>query len=208
MHRKVVVTINLRQVKAREEKNKKLWLKVNPKLNNNSGIYFLTRIDENGFKYAYVGQAKHILQRLATHLSGYTQHIDLSLKKHGVISEQNPTGWDVNFVNCKESDLDDEEKKYIKHFANIGYQLRNVSTGGQGDGRSSGQIGERKPSKGYRDGIAQGRKNMARELSLIAEKHLTIELRDDKKCNKVSQRQFEKFKELLMEGESVEKIKK
>lgn len=197
-----MLTINLKQVKAIEAQNKKRWLKVNPHLNDDSGIYFLTRIDENGFKYAYVGQAKHVLQRLATHLSGYTQHIDLSLKKHGLRSEDNPFGWTVAFVNHREADLDDKEKMYIKRFADAGYQLRNVSTGGQGDGRSSGQIGERKPSKGYRDGIMQGRKNMARELSSIAEKHLTIDLRADKRCNKVSQRQFEKFKELLKEGET------
>ena len=43
-----------------------------------SGIYVFTR-QENGFKYAYVGQAKHILTRLAQHLNGY-QHIDLSIK--------------------------------------------------------------------------------------------------------------------------------
>ncbi len=47
------------------------------------------------------------------------------------------------------------------------------------------------------DGLKQGRLNLARELSSIAEKHLKIEIRDDKKNNKISQRQFEKFKELL-----------
>lgn len=45
--------------------------------------------------------------------------------------------------------------------------------------------------------MKQGRLNLARELSSIAEKHLKIEIRDDKKNNKISQRQFEKFKELL-----------
>ena len=71
---------NFRQAKAIESKNKKRLLAINPKLNEQSGIYFLTRVDEDGFKYAYVGQAKHILTRLAQHLVGY-QHIDLSLKK-------------------------------------------------------------------------------------------------------------------------------
>ena len=49
----------------------------------------------------------------------------------------------------------------------------------------------------------EGRINLARELSSIAEKHLKIEIRDDKKNNKISQRQFEKFKELLSEEKSV-----
>ena len=67
-----------KQAKAIEAKNKKRLLEVNPYLNEGSGIYFLTRTDENGFKYAYVGQAVHILTRLAQHMVGY-QHIDLSI---------------------------------------------------------------------------------------------------------------------------------
>ena len=50
------------------------------------------------------------------------------------------------------------------------------------------------------DGLKQGRKNMARELSHIIDKHLTVKLREDKQNNKVSQRAFEKFKGLLEEG--------
>ena len=48
-------------------------------------------------------------------------------------------------------------------------------------------------------GIEQGKKVLARELSSIAEKHLKIEIRDDKKHNKVSQKQYEKFMDLLQE---------
>ena len=77
---------NYKQVKAIELKNKKKLLGINPELDERSGIYFLIRKDENGFKYAYIGQAKHILTRLASHLIGY-QHIDLSLKKHGLFDE-------------------------------------------------------------------------------------------------------------------------
>ena len=79
---------NYKQVYAVQRKYKEQLLKVNPDLNDESGIYFLTR-EEDGFKYAYIGQAKHILQRLCSHMTGY-QHIDLSLKKHGFYSEDNP----------------------------------------------------------------------------------------------------------------------
>ena len=79
----------LRQTKAIERKNKQLFLKLNKKLNDSSGIYILFRTDENDIKYFYCGQAKHILSRLAQHMSGY-QHIDLSLKKRGLWSENNP----------------------------------------------------------------------------------------------------------------------
>lgn len=191
---------NIARAKAIEQENKKRLLKLNPKLNDKSGIYFLLREDENGFKYAYIGQAVHTLSRLASHLVGYEQHIDLSLRKHKLYSEDNPYGWRIEFLNFPESQLDEKEKYYIKLYADNGYQLRNVSIGGQGGNRDSGSIGERKAPKGYLQGIQQGRKNLARELSNIAEKHLKIELREDKANNKVSQKQYEKFMELLEEG--------
>lgn len=188
-----------KQAKAIEAKNKKRLLEVNPYLNEGSGIYFLTRTDENGFKYAYVGQAVHILTRLAQHMVGY-QHIDLSLKKHGLYSEDNPYGWKVDYSVCDPKMLDKKEQYWIKQYADLGYQLRNKTSGSQGDGKA--QIDDYRPQKGYRDGIQQGRKNMARELSSIAEKHLKIELRADKANNKVSQKQYGKFMDLLKEGNS------
>ena len=191
---------NIAMAKAIENENKKKLLKLNPELNDESGIYFFLREDENGFRFAYIGQAVKILTRLASHMTGYEQHIDLSLRKHKLYDEQkNPHGWRVEFLNFPESELDEKEKYYIKLYADKGYQLRNVSLGGQGENRASGSIGERKAPKGYRDGIKQGKINLARELSNIAEKHLKIEIREDKKNNKVSQKQFEKFKELMNE---------
>ena len=190
---------NISKAKAIEKQNRERLLAVNPKLNERSGIYFLLRTDENGFRYAYIGQARSVIQRLCSHMSGYKQHIDLSLRKHNLYSEDNPYGWRVEFLNFSEEELDEKEKFYIKQYADAGYQLRNVSVGGQGSERDSGQIGERKPPKGYRDGIKQGKINLARELSSIAEKHLKIEIREDKKNNKVSQKQFEKFMELMNE---------
>ena len=189
---------SIRQAKAIEQNNKKRLLEVNPKLDEESGIYFLTRIDENGFKYAYIGQAVHILTRLAQHLVGY-QHIDLSLKKHKLYSKSNPCGWKIGFLHFPKSELDKQEQHYIKAYANYGYQLRNKTSGSQGEGKA--QIDDYKPSKGYRDGIQQGRKNLAKELSHIAEKHLKIEIREDKRYNKVSQKQYEKFMDLLKVGD-------
>jgi hypothetical protein len=51
-------------------------------------------------------------------------------------------------------------------------------------------------------GIQQGKKVLARELSSIAEKHLIIRLKPEKEHNKVSQKQYEKFMDLLKVGES------
>lgn len=192
----------LRQAKAIESENRKRLLKINPKLNDKSGIYFLTRTDENNISYFYIGQAVRITQRMCGHLVGY-QHIDLSLKKRGFYSDNNPYGWKLNFINYPESELDKWEQYWILEYTKKGYQCRyNKTAGGQGEGKE--KINEFKPSKGYRDGIQQGRKNLAKELSNIAEKHLKIELRADKANNKVSQKQYEKFKELLQEGNSNE----
>ena len=188
---------NQRQRYAIEAKNRKRLLEVNSSLTDESGIYFLTRTDENGFRYAYIGQAVHILQRLAQHLVGFVV-IDLSLKKHGLYADDNPYGWKIGFLNFPISELDKQEQHYIKAYADYGYQLRNKTSGSQGEGKA--QIDEYRPQKGYRDGIKQGRKNLARELSSIAEKHLKIEIRADKANNKVSQKQYEKFMDLLSEG--------
>ena len=184
---------NIAKAKAVEQKNKERLLKANPELNEDSGIYFLTRTDELGIRHAYVGLAHHVLTRLAQHLSNY-QYIDNSIRKHGLYSEENPYGYKVNFLNCLETELEEKERYYITQYSLNGYQMKNRDTGG---GAGKKEIGDRKQPKTYREGIEAGKKSLARELSSIAEKHLKIEIRDDKKNNKISQRQFEKFKELL-----------
>lgn len=190
---------NIAQIKAIEKKNRERLLKVNPNLNDRSGIYFLTRTDENDISYFYIGQAVNIIQRMCGHLTGY-QHIDLSVKKRGFYSEENPYGWKLNFINYPKSELDKMEQYWILEYTKKGYQCRyNKTAGGQGEGKE--KINEFKPSRGYRDGLKQGEKNLARELSSIAEKHLKIEIREDKKNNKISQRQYEKFMDLLKVGE-------
>lgn len=188
---------NVAKAKAIEAKNKKKWLALNPDLDDKSGIYFLTRTDENGFRYAYIGQAVHILARLAQHLVGY-QHIDLSLKKHGLYSDDNPFGWRVGFLHFPASELDEQEQHYIKAYADYGYQLRNKTSGSQGEGKA--KIDDYRPAKGYYDGIKQGKKSLAKELSHIAEKHLEIRLKPEKQDNKVSEKQYEKFMALISEN--------
>lgn len=189
------MSYNWRQVKAIESTNKKKFLKQNEILNDNSGIYFLTRIDENGIKYAYVGQAKHILTRLAQHMVGY-QHIDLSLKKHGLYNEDNVYGWKAEALNFEQDLLDQKEQEYIIEYANKGYQLRNKKNGGQHGGSS--QIDEYRPKKGYRDGLKQGRKNTIKEIANLFDKHLNYSQKSDKP-NKNQEKAMLKFKEILEE---------
>lgn len=190
---------NFRKAMAIEAKNKNKLLAINPKLDDKSGIYLLTREDEDGIKYFYIGQAKHILTRLAQHLVGY-QHIDLSLKKRGFYSEENHFGWKINFLHYPVTMLDEAEKQWILNYTKKGYQCRyNKTSGGQGEGKE--KINEFKPIKSYRDGLSQGRKNLARELSDIIEKHLIVGLKPEKQNNKISQRALEKFNYLLSEND-------
>ena len=185
---------NVAKAKAIEKKNRERILTVNPYVDEKSGIYFLTRTDEDGFRYAYIGQAVNLLSRLAGHLKGY-QHIDLSIKSHGLYSTDNIYGWKIGFMHYSAEELDKWEQYWIKKYAEGGYQLRNKTAGGQGDGKK--QIAEYRPGKGYRDGPTQGRINLARELANIADKHLVISLKPEKQNNSVSQKQFAKFMELL-----------
>lgn len=184
---------NIQRIKAIEAANKKRLLAVNPDLTEESGIYFLTRTDENGIRYAYIGQAKHILSRLAKHLSGY-QHIDISMKKHGLYAEDNAHGWKVGALQFPITELDAKEKHYIQKYAMNGYQLRNKTAGGQGEGKL--QIDEYKPSKGYRDGLKQGYKNASREIANLFEKHLIVS-RKSEKPNKIQEKALEKFNAFL-----------
>lgn len=183
-------TRNIIAAKQREAENKRKWLDVNPYLTDESGIYSLTREDENGFRYAYIGQAKHVLTRLAQHLTGYEQHIDLSLRKHGLWSESNPNGWFASATQYPESELDKEEQRAIKSYADAGFQLRNKTSGSQGKGKSA--IAENKPAKGYYDGKKQGRKDVTNELKQVV-KYLQITPKNDSKLANTMVQKFWKI---------------
>lgn len=185
---------NIAKVKAIKKKNEVKLLSVNSKLDNGSGIYFLTRVDaETGIKFSYVGQALHIKNRMLQHMVGY-QHIDLSIRKHGLYSEDNPSGWNINFIHFPKEELNEKERYYITLYAQNGYQSRNKDTGG---GAGKQELGERKQTKGYYDGLAQGYKNAIKEINHIIDKHLVVSIKPEKANNKVSIKAFEKFREIL-----------
>lgn len=190
--------MDYRKIKAIEYANKRKWLNVNPRLSDMSGIYILTRIDAEGFRYAYVGQAKQILTRLAQHLSGY-QHIDLSLKKHGLYDVDNPYGWTVNTtIQCSLGDLDQMEKRFIKKYADMGYQLRNKTSGSQGEGKNG--IAENKPARGYYDGKRQGYKDAQKFVKTLFDKYLEVSIRGKETVN--AMKALDKFKNFLqIEGD-------
>ena len=191
---------NFKKLYAKHKKQREQLLAVNPNLNDDPGIYFLLRRSEADIKFAYIGQSRAVLTRLISHLNGYEQHIDLSLKRHKLWSEDNPYGWRVEFLNCPVEQLDALETYYIKQYADAGYQLRNSSLGGQGANRASGEIGERKQPKTYTQGKIEGKKQLARDLSHIIDTHLEVKIREEKKHNKISINAYEKFKELIDES--------
>lgn len=192
---------NYKQIYAKKAEREGRIKKICPDVPYSSGIYVFYRTDEAGIRRAYCGQAVSLCERCASHLGEY-DHIALSLKKHGFYSEENPYGWKLAFKTCPKSELDEKEVATIKSFADDGFQMYNVTAGSQSAGKLV--TGQYKQPKTYSQGVQQGRKNLARELFSIAEKHLTIELRADKANNKVSQKQYEKFMDLLKVGESDE----
>lgn len=186
---------NWKQLKAIEAKNKDRILEVCPTVNDASGIYIMTRY-EGGFKYAYIGQAKRLLTRLAQHLSGY-QHIDLSIKRHGLWSDENPTGWQIEFMNCPEEQLDSFEREMIQQHANLGYQLRNKTAGGQDSGKFG--IDDNRPAKGYYDGLQQGYENARKEVKHLFDLHLVAAIKANKP-NKTQEKALQKFYDFINGG--------
>lgn len=184
--------MDMRKIKAIEKANKERILKICPNVPERSGIYFLLR-EENGFRFGYIGQAKHILTRLAGHLRGY-QHIDISIKKHGLYSEDNPCGYKIHFLEFPESQLDEMEQKYIKQYANAGYQLRNKTSGSQGDGKQG--ISANKQSKGYYDGLEQGKKKSREFVADLFAKHLVVSTKKQPPT-KLQKKALQKFMDFI-----------
>ena len=185
--------MNNKQRYAILKKNKEQWLQ-SYSIKDESGIYNLTRYDDNGFKFDYVGQAKKVLTMLAEHLMGY-QHIYLSLKKHSIGSAfTRENKWKCEkVIHCDESELNNMEQEWIRKCHELGYQLYNHTTGSQGQGKQA--LGEQKPAKGYYDGIKQGRDKILKEINerlVKGDIRLVID-----KPNKIKEKHLAKLYEIL-----------
>jgi hypothetical protein len=181
---------NFKQLMAKKRNAEKTLRCVCPRLDRRSGLYILTREDEEG-KYAYIGKAIDLLERMISHLIGYQQHIDVSLKKRGFKSTDNPYGWVLDIVHFPKEQLDEAERNFIARCQEAGFNLYNVESGGT-TGKTI--IGERKPPKTYRDGLVQGRRTLAREIKHILDTHFDIV---PKKESKISAKALEKLRKLL-----------
>lgn len=180
-----------KQLYANKMEAEKVLLKACPKALHRSGIYFYLREDTDG-KHGYIGKAKDLMERNISHIMGHQQHIDISIKKRGFYSKDNPSGWRLNVLYYPKEDLDRWERHWIALYRDNKYHLYNVESGGT-EGKEI--IGERKPPKTYRDGLAQGRKSLARELLHIIKTHEFVI--EPSKHNKVTEKARNKFFELL-----------
>lgn len=192
---------NWKQLKAIERENKEKILRLCPDMQDRSGIYMFYREDENGVFARYIGKSEiSLIDRCASHLQGYKQHIDASIRKHKLYSADNPTGWQVCVLEyCLPQDCDDRERRYVNFCQRLKMDLHNVESGGT-TGKTD--INERKPARGYRDGVKQGERNVTKKLSHWFDLHLTAVTKSDKP-SKNAIKALEKFKQLL-QGETEE----
>lgn len=186
---------DMARIKAIEKRNKERILSVCPTATEDSGIYFMKRTDGT-LNYAYVGQAKHLLSRLAGHLTGF-QHIDLSIKKHGLYDkDKNPYGWNIGCMEAPLDKLDELEQKYIAMYGNAGYQLRNETLGGQGEGKKGIDVG--KSPKTYKQGVQQGYKNACRDIAHLFSLHLNYSAKRNPPT-KNQEKALQKFADILIQ---------
>ncbi len=184
--------IDYKAVFDKVDKAKAEILRVCRNAKNESGIYFLLR-EESGFKYAYIGQSLTILNRLCSHLNGYEQHIDRSLKTHKLYSEQNPCGWKIGCLYFPKELLNEKEQYYIKLYANNGYQLRNHTSGSQDTSKFG--ISANNGGSGYRKGVLYGEKKAYKRVKEFFDKYLDFVIKGE--SNKVKERKIKEFEELL-----------
>ena len=180
-----------KQLYSQKHKAERELKSVCPEIKHTSGIYFLTRIQPK----AYIGKSVDEIDRMSSHILGYEQHIDKSLKKRGFYSKEKPYGWKLNVLHFPKEQLDEKERYYIDLYKQNGYELLNIESGGT-TGKT--MINDRKPPKGYRDGLAQGYKNAQNFIAKLFEKNLVCEINGTPNKNK--QKALEKFEEFIKKG--------
>lgn len=187
-----MIMIDFEQARENKQKIKQLC----PKMQDRSGIYIFYRKDEEGSVIArYIGKSENsILGRCASHLNGYKQHLDLSIRSHGLYNEENLTGWRVDILEyCKPQECNERERFYIEFCKKCGVSLYNVESGGT-TGKTD--INERKEIKGYRKGVEYGYEKARKEIRHLFALHLKARIKSDKP-NKTQEKALQKFYDFL-----------
>lgn len=165
-------------------------------LTENPGIYILTRAgkvrqDGGCSRYTYIGQAKNVLQRLASHFMGFDQRIDVSLKTRALWSKPNPYGWRITVEYCSVEELNQKEREIIAQYQNDPeFELYNITAGGQDEGKE--YIGEKKEARKYNEGLKNGYDKCKKEVQEIC-KYLEFLPKDDFAINDRKVIEFEKW---------------
>lgn len=188
--------VNYKQIFARQKEIEKILQVACPNINSESGIYFLTRNEENT-KYAYIGKGKNVIRRMVSHVQGYKQRIDISIRKRGFYSESNKLGWKLNVLYFPEEMLDEKERYYIDKYRNGGYTMYNIESGGT---IAKEIIGERKSPKTYREGVAYGELKAKRKIKELFAKYLNYSIKGQ--SNKIKEKKLNEFEEWLIEHDS------
>lgn len=197
-------------LKAQERMNKmcEYLYAYDNRLNETPGIYILTRVnpptkDGTVKKYVYIGQAVKVVERLAGHFLSFAQRIDISLKTRGLWYPSNPYAWKIDVYYCNEDELDQKEREFIKAAQEQGYELYNITSGGQDEGKED--IKQRQAGKGYHDGLAQGYLNCLKEIKEIFDKYLDYDVKRNERSLKkngdvkeIYYKKFDDFKVMLL----------
>lgn len=175
-------------------------LKESFNLQDVSGIYLFYRTNEEYEKCVYVGQSVKILTRCAEHLATKKKqsHIDKSLEKHKLYSNDNKNGWRVAcLLKCSINNLDEYEKKFIDHYLANGYKVYNITGGGQI--KKAVNINERQKIKlkTYANGKTYGYEKAREEVRMFFEKYLDFTIKG--KETKTKLKKLEEFKEFIGE---------
>ena len=186
------MTTNYRQIFARRRACEDRIRKACPGIPHRSGIYVFYRMDESQIRRGYIGQARDLCSRCASHLLEY-DHIALSLKRHGFFFEGNPYGWKLVYKECPERDLNKNEVATIKSCADKGIQCYNLTTGSQGTGK---KVDTYKTPKTYMQGVERGYIKASKEISHLFDLHLKVSKKSDRP-NKNQDKALEKFQAFL-----------
>ena len=170
------------------------------KLKDVPGIYLFYRTNEDNEKCVYVGQSVKILTRCAEHLATKKKqsHIDKSLEKHKLYSNDNQNGWCVACLKeCSINELDYHEKRFIDYYLANGYSCYNVSGGGQSERKTDINERQKIKLKTYANGKAYGYEKAREEVRVFFEKYLDFTIKG--KETKTKLKKLEEFKKFIGE---------
>lgn len=155
-----------------------------------SGIYLYERTDEKGITYFYCGLAINLFNRQISHWNGYLR-IDISMRKRGFYSVENPYGWKFSILEyCDKDKLNEREQYWILKNLKLGKQTYNLNYGGS-KGKSNTFDKER---KGYQQGKVYGYEKAREEVRVFFEKYLDFTIKGKETKTKLKKlEEFNKF---------------